>query len=80
MLIIIATAAAGAGRQLDEWHWSVHMMLAFVTLAINIWAFTVEYRTVTINAGVMESIMDEVDRIRAEHGLVSNAQALKEQV
>src|SRR5580765_6042450 len=33
MLIGIATAAAGAGRQLEEWHWSIHMILALSTLA-----------------------------------------------
>ncbi|HYV36932.1 MAG TPA: hypothetical protein VE988_14595 [Gemmataceae bacterium] len=80
MLIAIATAAAGAGRQLEQWHWSIHMLLAFATLGVNLWAFSVEYRCVSTNAGVMEAVMDEVDRIRAEHGLVSNAQALKEQV
>src|SRR3984957_20282991 len=39
MLIGIATAAAGAGRQLEEWHWSIHMTLAFSTLLVNVWAF-----------------------------------------
>jgi hypothetical protein len=79
MLIGIATAAAGAGRQLNEWHWGIHMTLAFVTLAVNLWAFGVEYRCVSTNAGVMDAVMAEVDRIRAEHGLNSNAEALQEE-
>jgi len=79
MLIAVATAAAGAGRQLQEWHWTIHMTLAFVTLGINLWAFAVEYRCVSTNAGVIEAVLDEVDRIRAEQGLSSNADALREE-
>jgi hypothetical protein len=79
MLIAIATSAAGAGRQLEEWHWSIHMVLALATLGINLWAFTVEYRCVSINAGVIEAVLEEVDRIRAERGLTTNAEALKEE-
>src|SRR5437870_8296901 len=32
MLVGIATAAAGAGAQLQEWPWLVHASLAFLTL------------------------------------------------
>jgi hypothetical protein len=53
--------------------------LALVTLLINHWAFFVEYRDVCINAQVMEQVLDEVDRIRAEHGLPSNAEALRQE-
>ncbi len=79
MLIGIVTAAAGAGRQLEEWHWSIHMTLAFVTVGINLWAFGVEYRCISTNAGVIDAVLAEVDRIRAEHGLTTNAEALKEE-
>ena len=79
MLIGIATAAAGAGRQLEEWHWGIHMTLAFGTLIINLWAFTVEYRCVTINASVIDAVLAEVDKIREEHGLMSNAEALQQE-
>jgi len=79
MLIGIATAAAGAGRQLGEWHWSIHLTLALVTLMVNLWAFTVEHRCVSMNAGVIDAVLAEVDRIRAERGLVTNAEALKEE-
>jgi hypothetical protein len=79
MLIGIATAAAGAGRQLEEWHWGIHLCLALATLGINLWAFTVEYRCVSINLGVIDAVLAEVDRIRAERGMVSNAEALKEE-
>jgi hypothetical protein len=78
MLIGIATAGAGAGAQqrLVGWHWSVHMTLAFLTLAINLWAFVIEYRCVRTNAWVLQAVLDEVDTIRRSMGLESNAEAL----
>ena len=79
MLITIATAAAGAGAQLQEWPWQVHATLALLTLVINGWAFSIEYRNVNINGGVIEDVMREVERIRAARGLTSNADALREQ-
>lgn len=78
MLITIATAAAGTGNQLKVWPWWVHGTLAVLTLLINGWAFIVEYRNVTTNAGVIEAVLHEVDRIRAERGLPSNAEALQQ--
>lgn len=77
MLVPIATAAAGAAAQRREWDWTIHASLAFATLLVNVWAFVVEYRNVSINAGVIDEVMREVDRIRAEHGLPSNAEALE---
>ena len=79
MLIVIATAAAGAGAQLTEWHWSIHATLAFLTVLINLWAFGVEYRNVTANAQVILDVLVEVDRRRAAQGLQSNAAALEEE-
>lgn len=77
MLITIATAAAGAGAQLKAWPWPVHATLATLTLLINLWAFVVEYRNVGINATIIDQVMDEVERIRAEHGLPGSADALQ---
>jgi hypothetical protein len=79
MLIGIATSAAGAGVQLQAWHWSVHMSLAFATLLMNVWAFRVEYRNVRRNAEIIPAVLAEVDRIRLEHGLKPNAEALLEE-
>lgn len=79
MLITIATAAAGAGAQLKEWPWQVHATLASITLLINAWAFRVEYRNVAKNAGILDDVLREVDRIRAERGLPSNAEALQQE-
>jgi hypothetical protein len=78
MLIAITAAAAGAGVQLQEWPWYVHMTLGFLTLAINLWAFRIELRNVTINATIIEAVMQEVERIRAANGMISNEQALHE--
>jgi hypothetical protein len=78
MLVTIATAAAGSGVQLQHWPWPVHAGLAGAALAINGWAFVVEYRNVQTNAGVIEQVMRETERIRAERGLPSSAAALEE--
>jgi hypothetical protein len=79
MLIAIATAAAGAGVQMRWWSWPIHFSLGTLTLLINGWAFVVEYRNVSINAGIIDNVMHEVDRIRAERGLPSNAEALEQE-
>jgi hypothetical protein len=79
MLVLIATSAAGAGVQTQGWHWSIHASLAVLTLAVNVWAYVVEYRNVSINVNIIDRVMVEVDRIRAERGLPSNAEALRQQ-
>jgi hypothetical protein len=76
MLFGIASAASGAGAQLQAWHWSIHAALAFATLLVNFWAFRIEFVNVTINSQVIQAVLDDVDRIRAAQGLDSNAQAL----
>jgi hypothetical protein len=77
MLVPIATAAAGAAAQRQEWPWEIHASLAIASLLVNLWAFVLEYRNVSINAGIIDQVMCEVDRIRAEHGLPSNAEAIE---
>lgn len=79
MLVTIATAAAGLGAQLREWPWPIHATMAVVTLAVNLWAYRIEYRDLTINAGVLDEVLREVDRIRSERGLPSNAEALQQE-
>jgi hypothetical protein len=79
MLITIAASAAGAGVQLQMWRWEIHFGLALITLAVNIWAYRVEFRCVRDNAQVMEAVLVEVDRIRAERGLLPNAEALRQE-
>lgn len=79
MLVPIAAAAAGAAVQRQEWSWLIHAALAIATLLVNLWAFVVEYRNVTINAGIIDDVMREVDRIRLSHGLASNAEAIEQE-
>src|SRR5262249_12602518 len=54
MLTGIATAAAGAGAQLQAWPWPIHASLAFLTLFVNLWAFHIEYRSLALNAQVIQ--------------------------
>ena len=77
MLIGIAASAAGAGVQLQAWAWHVHATLAFLTLAINLWGFGVEYRCLVNNAAIIQGVLVEVDRLRQEQGLPTNAEALE---
>lgn len=79
MLICIATAAAGAGAQLQAWPKFVHATLGVLTLVINFWAFRIEFDCLAVNARVLNDVLDEVDRIRAAQGLKSNADALAEE-
>jgi hypothetical protein len=79
MLVPIAASAAGAGVATQQWPWGYHAALAVATLVVNAWAFRIEFRNVAINAGVIDDVMREVDRIRAERGLPPNAEALREQ-
>jgi hypothetical protein len=79
MLVPIATAAAGAAVQWRDWNWTFHFGLGAATLAVNAWAFWVEYRNVSINVGIIEDVLREVDRIRAAHGLSTNAEALRQE-
>jgi hypothetical protein len=79
MLVPIAAAAAGMGAMFQEWPWPIHFVLALATLLVNGWAFVVEYRCIHTNAAVLFEVLNEVDRIRAERGLPTNADALAEE-
>ena len=79
MLVPIAAAAAGTAAQRREWHWAYHAGLAVATILVNLWAFGVELRCVRANVGVLDNVMREVDRIRAENGLPSNDEALRQE-
>jgi hypothetical protein len=76
MLVTIAAAAAGAGVQVRAWPWYVHGLLAVTALLVNLAVFVIEYRNVRINARIIDQVLVELDRIRAEHGLPSNREAL----
>jgi len=69
MLSVIAAVATGAGAQTGpETFWGLaHPVMSVVALALNGWAYVVEYRTVAANARVMDEVMAEVERRRAAH-------------
>jgi hypothetical protein len=50
-----------------------------LTLLINLWAFRVEYRNVSLNAEIIQAVLEETDRIRQAHGLKPSAEALLEE-
>jgi hypothetical protein len=79
MLTAIATGAAGAAAQVEAWPWVVHASLATFTLLINLWAFRIEYRCLQTNIDVLDEVMREVDRLRAERGLPSNSETLEQE-
>src|SRR5262249_32471010 len=57
MLIPIAAGAAGMAQYRDsEWPWYIHATLATLSLLVNLWACRIEYRNVTINAGVIAGV------------------------
>jgi hypothetical protein len=79
MLVPIGASAAGAGVATLTWPWLYHALLAVATLGVNVWAFFVEFDCVRRNGAVIDGTMREVDRVRAERGLPTNAEALREQ-
>ena len=78
-LLTIAAAAAGMGKQIRDWPWQIHFVLAIATLIVNYIVFRLEYRKICINEATITEMMVEVDRVRAEHGLPPNAVALAEE-
>lgn len=68
MLAVIFTVATGAAAQTSSESWSAlaHPILAVVTLAINGWAYVVEYRSVAVNARVVRQVQEAADRKRTE--------------
>jgi hypothetical protein len=79
MLVPITTAAVGAGQKTMGWPWGLYLGLGLASLFINLWANVIEVRNVRINTGIIDQVMQEVERIRAEHGLPTNEEALQQE-
>jgi len=75
MLSVMAAAFAGGGRMLQGWPYQIHLLLAIVALLVNLWAYWVEIRSLRANDEILAGVYREVDRVRAERGLPSNAEA-----
>jgi len=79
MLTAIATGAAGAAAQVQVAPWILHASLGCLTLVVNFWAFRVEYDCLRTNGVVIQEVMREVDRLRLERDLPTNAEALQQE-
>jgi hypothetical protein len=79
MLVTIATAAAGAGRQNFDWPAWIHAALAATTLVVNALVWRVEYRNMGRNLRILDEVYAETDRIRAAAGLPSSEEALRQE-
>jgi hypothetical protein len=77
MLFSIAAAAAGEGDRHLVWPWWIHLFLGCGAFAFTIWVFQIEYRNVALNGRILDEIINEVERIRAAHGLPTSAEELR---
>jgi hypothetical protein len=79
MLVTIGTAAAGQGRYLSGWPAWLHALLAGLALVVNVAVWVIEYQNMKTNLRILDEVYAEVDRLRAEQGLPSNAEALRQE-
>jgi hypothetical protein len=79
MLLTIATAAAGAGRQHEVWPAWIHLTLAAATVIVNVVVWVIEYRNIRTNSRILNGVYAEVERTRAEQGLLPSAEALRQE-
>jgi hypothetical protein len=78
MLVTIAAAAAGMAAQQQAWPGWVHLTLAVITLTLNLYAFWVESGNMQLNGRILDEVTTEVERIRAERGLPTSEEALRD--
>jgi hypothetical protein len=79
MLVTIAAAAAGMAAQQQAWPGWIHLTLACVSVALNLYVFWVELGNMQLNARILDAVSTEAERIRADQGLPSSEEALREQ-
>jgi hypothetical protein len=79
MLVTIATAAAGAGRQNFDWPAWVHAALAGAALVVNAVVWVIEYRNMRTNLRILDEVYAETERLRAAEGLPSSEEALRQE-
>src|SRR6516165_2025762 len=78
MLITIAGAAAGMAAQQQAWPGWIHLTLAVTTVALNLHVFWVELGNMQLNGRILDAVTTEVERMRAERGLPTREEALRE--
>jgi hypothetical protein len=79
MLVTIGTAAAGAARQTFDWPAWPHAALAGTTLVVNAVVWVIEYRNMNTNLRILDEVYAETERMRAEQGLPSSAEAMRQE-
>jgi hypothetical protein len=79
MLLTVGTAAAGQGRYMLDWPAWLHAALAVLTLVVNGWVWCRQYRHLKTNVRILDEMFAAVDRVRAEQGLPSNEEALRQE-
>jgi hypothetical protein len=78
MLVTIVAAAAGMAAQQQAWPGWIHLTLAGTTMLLNLYVFWVELDNMQLNGRILEAVITEVERMRAEQGLPSSEEALRE--
>jgi hypothetical protein len=78
MLLTIAAAASGTAAQQRVWPGWVHLTLALTTVVVNLHVFFVEYGNMRLNGQILDAVITDVERIRAERGLPSSEEALRD--
>src|SRR5262245_40091871 len=81
MLLPIGVAAAGMAQLQHRVAWAplLHTVLAVLSLVVNVWALRLCYRSVRTNGELIDRVMQEVERLRAERGLPTSAEAWERQ-
>jgi hypothetical protein len=78
MLLTIAATAAGMAAQQRAWPGWVHLAFALLTIFVNFYVFVVEFSNVRLNGHLLDAVTAQVERIRAERGLPTSEEALRE--
>lgn len=82
MLTVVAVGALGAasdpgtGRPNTESMASVHLVAALAGLAVIAWTYYLSWQNIVANQAVIDQLMDQVARRRAEQGLDAPAAAV----
>lgn len=81
ILMLVLTGACGASADPATRAWgyvqksfgvapsTMHLTIAVLTVAVNVWMSIFEFRSIERNGEIVEEVMNEVNRIRTERGL-----------
>lgn len=75
MLLAVGAAAAGMGARTEVWPGFVHLVFVMATVLVNLRVFVVEYENLKANLVILDSLFEQVERIRRERGLPPSEEA-----